>query len=78
MKIKGFLARISVILAIFLSQSLADSSDKIDSGNEIDSNNKIDSGKQNKKIVSAPPPFAKSANPQKSTIFGAGGFKRFK
>ncbi len=55
MKIKGFLARISVILAIFLSQSLADSSDKIDSGNEIDSNNKIDSGKQNKKIVSAPP-----------------------
>ena len=43
MKTKGFLARISVILAIFLSQSLADSS------------NDIDSGKQIKKKDSAPP-----------------------
>ena len=69
MKTKGFLARISVILAIFLSQSLADSSNEINS-----SNDNMDSGKQIKKKDSAPPPFAKFANPQKSTIFGAGGF----
>lgn len=68
MKTKGFLARISVILAIFLSQSLADSS------NEIDLNNEADSGKHIKKRF-CPPPFAKFANPQKSTIFSAGGFK---
>ena len=57
MKTKRFIVCIGTILAIILSPSLADSS------------NEIDSNKQNKKIHSAPPPFAKFTNLQKFQIF---------
>ncbi len=56
MKIKGFLARVSVVLAVFLSQSLADSSNEIDSNSGVNSNNELDSSKQVKKKI-LPPPY---------------------